>query len=265
MLLPLLFHLHVPSTSAFPQATPAPPRQAQVAHEAAEDVEILRRLLVDALEPGRAGQPALAKAQGLELFAVDHSIGDFFYLRERVSSARGFHLPGSGVFYSIDLSLPTRAVSGSEPGASAATRDDEWERARREVQSGTEGEARSWLLATTQDATSPPRRFVIDERARNEAVDAVLGTLVKHAARVRGLSVGDDVVVALYIEAAPGAIDSQDPQAEKMPDGTILLSSLMAARHAAAEHVVIRVPLERLRAPDATLAEIRSAAQIHHY
>jgi hypothetical protein len=275
MLLPLLIATHVPSFLPLPLSAPSAlqgtPSAPDTTAEAVEDVEVLRRLLVEAIEPAR--EYAHTDANGdlyMRNLTVTDSILTFYAGRERVASSRGYLVPGSGAFYSLDVRLPVVAADASEaPVDGKEPREDEWERTRRAVREGSEPRTPHLARELGWNAEGDAKyaqRLAIDEDARDEVVDAVLATLAKHGSRLRGLASGDDVAVALYVEGS-GNDGSWVSGADGKMLGTVKESTTlwrsMIAQRAPPEHVVVRIPFDALRS--GSLAEVRRAAQVQRY
>ncbi len=275
MLFPTLLALHVAPLLTRPTLPARPQEESQRLEEVAEDVEILRRLLVQALEPERSGTLFDPDTGALSLMGLtaSQSVVTYYAGSQRAGRSRGFRVPGNGVFYSFDLELPValEQEAASREGSTAA-QDDDWERTRREVRGGTSEDTRAVYQIYFDAAlrAGSQGRWGIDPKAREEAVDAVLRILAKHGSRLRGIAPGETIVVALFIEGSSGASPrltrTGRAQEQTAKDGTSALTNLLA-QQAPPEHLVIQVPFDALRGSTngAGLEELRRRASIDRY
>lgn len=159
----------------------------------AEGTEILRRILVDALDQTFEGaEQVRTRQRGLQVHGL---VTTLFASDTTVQNSRAFHVPEAGLFFALDVSLPlVKRQGGSEPAPSDQPTDDEWERMRGEVrgQNAESGVFRRLRLAT-------PVALDIDPNAVDQVVDTVLRTLARHAPRVEGLAPRDTFTVALRL------------------------------------------------------------------
>ena len=102
------------------------PTQDTDAVETAEDVEILRRLLVHELEGGDRAALNLTLRPRLtdSLLTVD----TVFPTRSTpaantVTHSNGFHLPGTGAFFCVEMQVPTTMVAHDAPDDPDEPRD----------------------------------------------------------------------------------------------------------------------------------------------
>ncbi len=256
-------------------APPAPQEEEKGTSKVAEDVEILRRLLVQAIDPARDDnvffplQKGFNEALNLSLRS-SVAISDYLAVGQRVSHSRGFHLPGAGIFYSFDLELPLTLTAGPSSAGERGGIENDWERMRREVRSGTSGD-RTLQLGFGQ--AQEEGRWEIDRDAREQAIDAVLKTLAKHGRRLGELDPGDSITVALHIEGSgsiPGTLYSvldENEEDDTVAQAQNLFWGSVAARQAAPERVVIQVPFDALRAGEdgGGFEEVKRRAVVHRY
>ncbi len=225
-----------------PAAEPAQESAEAPAKHAAEDVEVMRRLLVKEL--GELA-PAHAPEEAADGFTTSYAQGVWAYSlggrNDGVTHARGFVVPGVGAVFTIDLELP---VYETEPGASSDERedDDAWEQARREVQSGG-GFKGAVAVART-------KTYRIDPQALDAAIDRVVETLASHGNRIRGLGPGESITVLLNASSS-GRFRSR-PQViapAAAGEGTLFWSSgaPLLTLSAPDVRVVVRLPLAVLR------------------
>lgn len=260
MMLPLLLttFCSVSTPSASP-TSPAPQDAATI-----EDVEVLRRLLEKALVPARTvsrpGTVAYDRSSGQPIVERLMSLGYTESGTTSVQHARGFHAPGLGVLYSIDLTVP--AVASSAPAQEAAAPDgsDAWEAARRELQGGPVDPRLTFTYVRGAQSAQLPVP-VVDPAAVDAAIDAVLATLAEHGARVRGLAASETFTVALHLSGSASSWDS----AADSGSYDLLLGAIQA--QARPVRVVLRVPRQALAgaggSPDPS--ELRSLAEITRY
>lgn len=236
----------------------------------AEDVEVLRRLLVKGLMP-QADSGVLdllkdAQTRGTyERFVTTHEgvIQDLGLYAQgpSVQHSRGFHAPGAGLFYCIELSVPAaaRTVDPSTNGKPAEP--DEWESTQREVRYRQQGSPTNVGLLTLGSVFQRTTTWVLDPAAIDKAVEQVLGTLAEHGARVRGLAPSDSITVALHVSAKGWADQTAIAQGD-------YLGSLVGYTSLREERVVIRVgrqALESYLGGRLPLSELRAAAQVTRY
>src|SRR6185503_12767306 len=112
----------------------------------AEGAEILRRILVDALDDAFSQkEKADAKDRGESVRIQQlHGLGAVTKLwagGETVQHSRVFHLPDVGLFFALDAALPVMSKERDErePDKGTKNKDDEWERARRELRGNFTG------------------------------------------------------------------------------------------------------------------------------
>jgi hypothetical protein len=256
-----------------PQTTPA----------TAEGIEILRRVLADALDgafQGERGQErVLFNSPGAP--GVEGLVTTLWAGQQTVQHARAFHLPGAGLFFALDVSLPVVKKAAEEPGTDPP-QDDEWERVRREVRGSGSGFRLGGRLQMTSRVVGE-----IDPKAIEQATDLVLRTLARHVGRIEGLGAHESVTVALRLSGRdrswlhewsqddPHAFEPQTFEVE--PDGargegapaqTRAFSAYVLAtgQEVRDQNLVLQVTLADLaRAASATPEELRRAARINRY
>ncbi len=246
----------------------------------AEDVEILRRLLVQAIGPAEADSvffgdiPLQGNSNNpltVRLLRSTSTLSGRLAAGERVKHSRAFHLPGTGVFYSFDLELPLALAADSRSDDEKDDVESDWERVRREVRSGTSGNQP--VLRFDQFVSQEEGRWEVDRDAKEHAIDAVLKTLAQHGQRLSGLDPGDSITVALHVEgsgSAPGAVYSvlgENEEDDANAQGRGLFWASVYAGQSAPERVVIQVPFDALRAGTngAGFEEVKRRAIVHRY
>jgi hypothetical protein len=251
---------------------------------APEDVEIMRRLLVEAIDktrttgvrwrvdtPLRVGGE-LSVVSGLTL-SPDGSGGGV------VTHSRGFQAPGLGALFSIDAQVPTVQAGAPESTADdSPEKDDAWERVKRQIQTGRkEADETDPLLGTIHDRSAlllttlgraNQRAWTLDPEAMQAVTDAVLETLATHGKRIRELKDRDSITVAIHFTPTNTTpyisgthVDSDDASALW---GNWV--SIYGASQAPAQRVVIQIPFGDLQALNGGGAgQLRRTAGIHRY
>lgn len=278
--------LAVASLCGGPTTSPAPDTSAATA----EGIEVLRRILVENLDNAfapkdtrdthnKADDDKPDQGNGFayrSLFENNALVTTLWSGNQTVSSSRGFHAPGLGVFFALDAALPV--VVQEQKGASGhggePNKDDEWESMRRQVRSSDEGP----LVLRSREVTDM-RDAQIDPQAIDQTVDAVLKTLARHASRIEGLAANDQITVALHIsgrnrmflgDAGDGlhrsfsySLNGDSDKGETKPFETLVLAG---GTGAVEKNLVIRVALADLVAgADGNLDRLRQRAQINRY
>jgi len=261
-----------PSTTAY---------SGNTSENTAEGAEILRRILVDALD--KAFQPEEKGEKSTRINGMGGGPGLITRLwvgHETVQHSRVFHMPDVGLFFALDASLPI--VSKEEkrdPDAKGEkSRDDEWERARRELRGDVGGGGNQGFFVFRNRAA---KEVEIDQHAVDQLIDLVLKTLARHAGRIEGLGSRETLTVAFRLsgrgsawseEAYPGAevwssSDDEDGGEEESADVELSKAYsyvLASGANVREQNLVIRVPLADLAA-DADLGRLRERAQINRY
>lgn len=267
--------------------------QEGTADETVEGIEILRRLLVeeveetavdaDRLKRKRTGQVKSGRGSGgftlaPEVYVSTDNLATTFWGSSRVvKHSRGFHLPGSGAYITLDVELP---VSEVEPPAEdedpVAQVDDEWERMKRNVRTGADGRTSSsgvGLYGRLREAHES--EWTIDPPSIDAVRDAVLRTLARHAPRVQGLGSADSVTVLVHLHGADGAPwyvyssdDEEDPDSNGRVSVLSTWASAVGARRAADQHMVLQVgvsELQRLEPNGGDVSALVQRARINLY
>jgi hypothetical protein len=258
------------ATSLFGAPAPLQVRPT-TSEDTAEGAEILRRILVDALDD--------AFARGDE---GDKALRFLWADRGTVQHSRVFHLPEVGLFFSLDAALPvvTREAEKGAADRSERAKDDEWERARRAVRGGGEGEGHVYLL---HDRKIKDRE--IDPKAIDQTVDLVLRTVARHAARIEGLAPKETLTVALRLSGRGNTtwsrsgfeFDDGDDEGELGPRAEVEREqgdlgmyayglAIAGGSSAREQNLVIRIALADLAGyAEGSLEALRQRAQINRY
>ena len=232
---------------AAPTAFPAFLEDDDAAQAIAEDVEILRRLLVRALD-GRGESvsatldPAHARPvtpwgtvlraeTGLSAELGFRAATGWKRGASHVERSRGFHVPRTGVVYAIDVSVPVERVAAgeTEPESPQEAARDEWEAMEEAVRRGDDEGAGGALeivtsiVSGTNVTIDVPQALRLDEGAITDCIDAVLATLAEHGARVEGLGPAESITVCLHVQGrvTPGELWVNPVTSDLDADGTL--------------------------------------------
>ena len=247
----------------------------QTSADTAEGLEILRRILVDSLEKAfetdepkdvrtRIGSP-LASGH----FETEGLVSLLYAGHQTVDISRVFHMPGAGVFFSLDASLPMIEVKEEPQPAGDAPRDDEWERYRREVRGGgaedLPGGVQIWRK----------RRMELDPAAVDKLIDTSLQALARHTARVPGLDSQETITLAvrlsggmhgLWSQSKPVEVEGQPEIAIQGEARQLFAYSLATGVDAPSRNLVVQIRLGDLQTGvNGPASELRRRARINRY
>lgn len=246
--------------------------------QAAEDVEIMRRLLVHAIdetapdgeEPGKVRFLTGGLAEGQPITGPLTSFYSFSSASV-VTHSRGFHVPGTGAIFAIDARVPVVAV---EPYAAKEDDqeqgDDDWERIRREVRTGKTETRGGAFGAFKVQFRGTPTKWELDPDAIEDIERAVLETLARHGGRIAALDEAEDITVALYLHQGTTVsetgvfgyafnVGSDDEDDEETAWTT------MAGRTAPAQRLILRVRVADLLRAGKDGRELRERAFVSRY
>jgi len=192
----------------------------------AEDVEVMRRILVESLrdhyeamatvdapEAAALQQRKTALEQDLSVAAREGYLlthpgisgPNSVLARYRAVAgqvahadefrAQGFCIPGSGVFFTLDVAVPLKMVKEPAPNDENAS-TDAWEAAKRAVQQGAPLAPRT--------AGAKPERWVMDPDATAGVIDAILDAIAEHGWRIEQLRPSEVITVAVRFTAPGG-------------------------------------------------------------
>jgi hypothetical protein len=184
-----------------PVVPPLPP-QAQTTPATAEGVEILRRILTDSVAQAFKGDDP--DQRDVRFHGPDRSdfsglVTTLWSTDQVVSHSRAFHLPGHGVFFTLDVRMPTvQRETAPEDERTDAPHDDEWDRMRRQVRGGQGG---GFVMRSRAKAIE----LEIDPSAVERLTETVLTALGRHATRIEGLESQDVLTVALHLSGGHDA------------------------------------------------------------
>jgi hypothetical protein len=293
-----------PAPSSSPAATRQEPQTrstpARPADTVAQDVEILRRLLVKSVRGGITAEPAAAPSHSLLNLPPDSAIAlsgivQDLYVQNwitaldggpSVAASNGFHVPGTGAFFTMDISVPLKPVpaAGQTPATKGQGATDEWADMKREVQGGGAKSSSVVGLYVPQIASNPAYvkfsgsvGFALDEDAIERAVERVLETLAKYGARIEGLETGESITVCLHVTGSgagsehwpliTGSTDSAG-QIDLFRVGQPFYNLEPQTASGPERRVVIqlgKLPLEQLAARGANASEAKARALVHSY
>ena len=271
----LLAAAPLPATS-IQGRTPAPVSAGNTSTETAEGIEILRRVLIEALDKAFVEQPARDRVLFNKDFQTNGLFTSLWAGGQTVQHARAFHMPEVGLFFALDLSLPVVKKEG-EPG-SDQPENDEWERARREVRGAPDG-VRLRVIQREGESLGE-----IDPKAIDQVTDLVLRTLARHVSRIEGLGSHETVTVALRLSGRDRswlhewseddphglkALDEEAPEVDEPEQARSMAFSayVLATGHEVREqNLVLRIPLADLKgAEQATPEQLRRTARVNRY
>lgn len=274
LLTPLLLvaALHTPA--------PAVPLAQQTSANTAEGLEILRRILVDSLE-----KSFQTEKEHRITSSNDQTEGIVQFLmtgHQTVQNSRVFHLPDSGVFFALDVSLPMieKKTETKDQPAGDAPRDDEWEKYRREVRGGgsTSLPGGTYVFGSRTERSE----MEIDPAAVEKLIDTALQALARHTSRVEGLSGQETLTLAMKVSGGAwgtggfwgtslfdeGAIEIERSEPDKeLPRGAAgipRVSTLFALSSSASQNLVLQIRASDLQA-SANPGELRRRARINRY
>jgi len=194
------------TASLFGSPTPVQARPV-TSEDTAEGAEILRRILVDALDDGFARKQKEDDESTTHFREFDRRgfVTTLWSNRETIQHSRVFHLPEVGLFFSFDAALPvvSREEEKGVADKGGKAKDDEWERARRAVRGG--GDANVLMLGVHKSKNSE-----IDPKAIDQVIDLVLRTVARHASRVEGLTPRETLTIALRLSGRERTVWSGD-------------------------------------------------------
>lgn len=193
-----------------PAAVQSRPAASSTSENTAEGAEILRRILVDSLddaldrkEKERADDRDRGESTGRQVLRGQelHAFGAVTRLwteGETVQHSRVFHMPDVGLFFALDASLPvvSKERDEREPDKASKNKDDEWERARRELRGNFVGGGEDGVFLRRYENA---KETEIDPRAIEQVIEQVLKTLARHAARIEGMTQRESITVALRL------------------------------------------------------------------
>jgi hypothetical protein len=257
---------------------------ADTTEATAEGIEILRRLLSESLNKafarkGESRSISSPSAPEDPLVHVNGLVTTLWAGGETVQHSRAFHLPGAGLFFALDASLPVVVKEArNAPTDGDKPKDDEWEQVRREVRGGGNTTLRVF------SRRSSAKEAVIDPATVDQVIDLVLRALARHASRVEGLASHETITVALHLSgrgrsflntfdtrpSAPDGENEDDSEAEGngfLFDGDLTTAYVLASGFETGEQrLVIRVTVGDLAGQAESAPErLRQRAQINRY
>lgn len=247
----------------------------QTSADTAEGLEILRRILVDSLEKAfETAEPKDVQARfgaplGTGHFEGEGLISLLYAGQQTVQLSRVFHLPGAGVFFALDASLPMVEAKEEPQPAGDAPRDDEWERYRREVRGGGGEELPGGIQVWRK------RRMELDPTAIDKLIDTALQALARHTARVPGLDAQEKVTLAvrlggsmhgLWSSSAPLEGEGEPEVAVRGEAPQLFSYALTTTSDAPSRSLVLEIRVGDLQAGlNGPAGELRRRARINRY
>jgi len=247
----------------------------QTSTDTAEGLEILRRILVDSLEKAfetdkpKDVRTTFGAPLGTGHFEGEGLISLLYAGQQTVEFSRVFHLPGAGVFFALDVSLPMVEAKEEPQPAGDAPRDDEWERYRREVRGGGGEELPGGVQVWRK------RRMELDPSAIDKLIDSSLQALARHTARVPGLDAGEKVTLAvrlggsmqgLWSTSAPLEVEGEPDVAATGQARQLFSYSLATTGDTPSRNLVLEIRVGDLQAGlNGPAGELRRRARINRY
>lgn len=261
-----------------------------------EDVEVMRRILVKEVKEAVTPRPRVKwqYPQQIDqgLYASDLEMGLSYSgalaataAAASVDHSRGFHVPGSGIFYSLDVVVPAHVVreAKTDEAGEEVRPDDEdvWAETLEAVRDQKPPSGHPLVVNTVVDLTyavevTDPRNahWRLDEKAIEAAVDAVLATLGRHGGRIEDLRPGESITVAMHVTGTRTSDWIDAFQSGARPEGEqaqrIVWGSLWGAGGAdpgsLRRRVVVQVPRTAMQSgAGADLAALKAASLVHSY
>lgn len=182
------------------------------------------------------------------------------FLRSANLKVEGFYVPGTGVFFTLDL--PTKLEEVDPPVEQEKTDEDLWKETEGELHRGAAS-----ALFSRQSNKKKQTRYILDQADLKRHSDVLLETIGKYGTRIEQLSTGDSIVLAVRIKAkAPPRPKTDLTAAYNL---ALLQSSWAGGRP---HRLVMRIPISAIRnyqrsqeAGRAGLSDLRKATEIVHY
>lgn len=196
-----------------------PPAAAPVEGGIAEDVEIMRRLLVreltEACAPQLDAQQVGARSfthvgfQSLSLqdWAIDVNGNPVNgWVRGAIDDSNGFHVPGTGVLFTIEGRVPVRqVVQTSNPVQVVEEGKDPWAEVEQQVRTGAEPKATQAQLWNFQFVDPMAElRLELDPDRVAQLIDAALATLAGYGHKL-DLGADETVTICLHLKTGGDA------------------------------------------------------------
>ena len=130
------------------------------------------------------------------------SVTGFLSTNYHTSNTRGFRVPGHGVIFTLDVSVPAKQVEKTdEVEDEKADADDDWEQASNEA-SGRLSNAYTIYKQVLGSSGEKLKQsvLVIEPEAVDAVIKAVIESIARHGLKIKGLDDDDSIVVAMQIE-----------------------------------------------------------------
>lgn len=273
--LALTFPVQEPEPLLLRQAVPQEPvAQEQEDSGIVEDVEILRRLIVnrlnEAARPNGNWNPfdvTDLNNPSLQLYEFQ-TIGLGLNSAAHVTDSNAFYVPGTGAMLTIEASVPMSQVTPKAP-VTPTDSDDPWDSIEEEVRGGSEPPAITHAGSPSLEWVFPAFhevRLTLDPDAVSGLMDGVFEELVRHAER---LSLLDQESVTICLQ-----LTGQDPVNSfwnlESADGSVqYLGMLLPDGNIEKERRVViqinRKSLVDLAKRGASASEAKGLALVHSY
>ncbi|MCH7572308.1 MAG: hypothetical protein IH891_05280 [Planctomycetes bacterium] len=130
------------------------------------------------------------------------AVSRYSTLNFHTSNTRGFRIPGQGVIFTLDVSVPARQVEiEAVDKKEQADADDDWEQARNEA-SGRSANAYALYTRNLVVSGEKPKQYetVIEPEAVDAVIKAVIKSVSRYGLKIQGLDDDDSIVVAMQLE-----------------------------------------------------------------
>ena len=130
------------------------------------------------------------------------SVTGFLSTNYHTSNTRGFRVPGHGVIFTLDVSVPAKQVETTdEVENEKADAADDWEQASNEA-SGRLSNAYTIYKQVLGSSGEKLKQsvLVIEPEAVDAVIKAVIESIARHGLKIKGLDDDDSIVVAMQLE-----------------------------------------------------------------
>lgn len=166
-----------------------------------ENLEIMRRLLLEDLESIPGPFLDLAEREVLSAVQVDRGVTEVIQSRSRPAGlGSAFYVPGMGAFFKLSAGAPVVRVA-QKKAAQDESADSRWEAERKALRTGRSDSVAQFLSRGSRIQTQP-HSYRIDPNAVQGIRDRLLETLARHGSRIEQLEERDSLTVIVTITGA---------------------------------------------------------------
>lgn len=141
-------------------------------------------------------------ASGTSSPLIYRTVSGFSTLSYHTSNTRGFRVPGQGVIFTLDVTVPAKQVEMEAVDEDEqADAEDDWEQARNEA-SGRASNAYTIFNQVRVVSVENQKQYelVIEPEAMDAVIKAVVKSVSLHGLKIKGLDDDDSIVVAMQLE-----------------------------------------------------------------